>query len=542
MRRWLQTRGWVVAALIVIVALANGSKASPGVDKVPQVGAQPAKVGKPGTIAIGSKNFTENRLLGEIMAQLIEARTNLTVERKLNLGGTTVVFSALRDGQVDLYPEYTGTGWAIHLKIQQHVSDPLRAYLRVAAEFRTRFNITWLWPFGFSNSFALAMGEARAKELGIRSISDLKAHESDLKAGVSHEFLNRDDGYPGLAKAYGLELGEVRGMEHGLAYAAILSGQIDVVDTWTTDGKLLRYKIRILDDDKGFFPPYDCAPIVRTQTLLEHPELSEVLNRLAFKIDDDKMRKLNYRVEEEGGSFEQVASDFLRSEGLLSGKGKHAAEVEPDQGFFGMMWERRGETMRLVVEHLWLTAVAVFLAVIVALPLGILLTRKARLAPWVFGIAGVIQTIPSLALLAFMIPFPGLGLGARSAIAALFLYALLPIIRNTYTGIKGVDPDLLEAARAMGLRDGQILRLVELPLATRTIMAGIRTATVISIGVATLGAFIGAGGLGDPIVTGLQLNDSNLILSGAVPAAVLALIVDFGLGLAEHLLAPKGMG
>jgi len=537
MRSWLATRGWIVAVLLIAV-VARGS-AETGLGSSGDI-APPAKTG--GTIVIGSKNFTENRLLGEIMAQLIEARTKLTVERRLNLGGTTVVFSALRDGQIDLYPEYTGTGWTIHLKLPTHVSDPLRAYLRVAAEFRTRFKITWLWPFGFSNSFALAMGEDRAKELGIRTISDLVAHHGELRAGVSHEFLNRDDGYPGLSKAYGLELGEVRGMEHGLAYAAILSGQIDIVDTWTTDGKLLRYKIRILDDDEGFFPPYDCAPIIRTATLLEHPELSEVLNRLAFHIDDDKMRKLNYRVEEEGGSFEQVARDFLRSEKLLKDDGKRVARSEGDEGFFSLMWSRRAETLRLVGEHLWLTVIAVVLAVLLALPLGIVLTRRQRLAPVVFGIAGVIQTIPSLALLAFMIPFPGLGLGARSAIAALFLYALLPIIRNTYTGIRGVDPDLLEAARAMGLRDRQILMLVELPLATRTIMAGIRTATVISIGVATLGAFIGAGGLGDPIVTGLQLNDANLILAGAVPAAVLALIVDFLLGIAERVLAPKGMG
>jgi osmoprotectant transport system permease protein len=160
----------------------------------------------------------------------------------------------------------------------------------------------------------------------------------------------------------------------------------------------------------------------------------------------------------------------------------------------------------------------------------------------VLGLAGVIQTVPSLALLAFMIPIPGLGLGARSAVVALLLYALLPIVRNTFTGIREVDPALLEAARGMGLTSGQVLWRVEMPLAVRTIMAGIRTSTVISIGVATLAAFVGAGGLGDPIVTGLQLNDIDLILSGAVPAAGLALIVDFGLGMCERLLAPRGLG
>ncbi|MCG8557197.1 MAG: ABC transporter permease [Proteobacteria bacterium] len=205
------------------------------------------------------------------------------------------------------------------------------------------------------------------------------------------------------------------------------------------------------------------------------------------------------------------------------------------------LWSRRDVTLRLALQHLGLTVLAVALAVIVAVPLGIVLTRKTRLVPVVMGGAGVLQTIPSLALLAFMIPVPGLGLGARSAVAALCLYALLPIIRNTYSGIRDVDPDLLEAARGMGLRDRELLAKVELPLATRAIMAGIRTSTVISIGVATLAAFIGAGGLGDPIVTGLQLNDSYLILSGALPAAMLALCADFVLGYVERALIPRGV-
>ncbi|MDE0396088.1 MAG: ABC transporter permease [Gammaproteobacteria bacterium] len=194
-----------------------------------------------------------------------------------------------------------------------------------------------------------------------------------------------------------------------------------------------------------------------------------------------------------------------------------------------------------MLEHLSLTAIAVSLAILLSVPLGILLTRSEPVAAPVIGAIGVIQTIPSLALLAFMIPLPFLGLGARSAITALFLYALLPIVRNTYTGIREVDAELLDAGRGMGLSPGQILFRVELPLAMRTIMAGVRTSTVISIGVATLAAFIGAGGLGDPIVTGLQLNDTYLILSGALPAALLAIVVDFLLGRVEHRLIPRGL-
>jgi len=494
------------------------------------------------TVVIGSKNFTENRLLAEIIAQLIEAHTDIKVERKTNLGGTIVVFTALREGQLDLYPEYTGTGWSIHLRIRESVRDPLRAYLRVKRDFAEKYQITWLEPFGFNNSYALAMGEQLADRLDIHRISDLEKHQNELRTGFSHEFLNRPDGYPGLAKTYGLSLKNLRGMEHGLAYEAIRTGETDVIDTWLTDGKLLRYKIRILADDRGFFPPYDAAPIIRTDTLERYPELERIINRLAFRIDDEKMRELNYQVEEKGGPFKSVAREFLKSQRLMAKQTKHQPKrIARDKGFLIFFWERRYETLGLVVEHLRLTAIAMLLAIVTAVPLGILLARKKALAPPLLGVAGVIQTIPSLALLAFMIPFPGLGLGVRSSIAALFLYALLPILRNTYTGIKEVDNELIQAARGMGLKDKQILFYVEIPLSTRTMMAGIRTAAVISIGIATLAAFIGGGGLGDPIITGLQLNDVYLILSGAIPAALLAILIDFIIGRLEKAISPKGL-
>ena len=479
-------------------------------------------------IVVGSKAFPENRLLGEILAQLIEARTDLRVERRVGLGGTAIAFRALLDGEIDLYPEYTGTGWSVQLRRREKAGDPLQVYAHVSAEFRRRFKIVWMQPFGFSNSYALAMEASVADRLGVKTISDLLAHQDELRAGVSHEFLNRPDGFPGLAEAYGLEIGDVRGMEHGLSYQAIASGRVDLIDTYTTDGMLARTNLRLLEDDRGFFPPYEAAAIVREATLRAHPELDSLLDKLAFRIDDDTMRSLNYRVEVEGGAFSDVARDYLESEGLLETKGEPQARRRPGQA---------ARIANRVFQHVALTLTAVLLAVLVAIPTGIVLARRRRLAGPVLGIVGVIQTIPSLALLAFMIPLPGLGLGARSAIAALFLYALLPIVRNTYTGIREVDPDLIEAATGMGLTDVERLWKIELPLATRTIMAGIRTSTVISIGVATLAAFIGAGGLGEPILTGLQLNDISLVLSGAIPAALLAIVADFSLGRLERLLS-----
>lgn len=520
-RRAAFCRGALLATLLC--ALAGGARAAD-------------------TLVIGSKAFAENRILAQLMGQLIEARTDIPVRMADGLGGTLIVFAALREGEIDLYPEYTGTGWAVVLERSDAATDPLRTYLTVAREYERRFDIRWLRPFGFSNSYALAVRTPVAERLGLKRVSDLLPVAGELRAGVSHEFLSRDDGWPGMAAAYGLAIGDLRGMEHGLAFEAIASGQLDLIDAWTTDGKLLRYDVRLLEDDLHFWPPYDCAPIVRADALERFPELADVLDLLAFRLPAERMQQLNHRVEVEGVSFRDAAREFLLAEGLLDAQRDPAAT-----GFAA--GERRGdllafvrgrltETLELAGEHLALTLAAVLAAVLLAVPLGVLLTRAPRLAAPVLGLAGVVQTVPSLALLAFMLPL--LGLGVASALAALFLYALLPILRNTYTGIHGVDPTLVDAARGMGLSPLQVLTRVELPLATRTIMAGIRTATVISIGVATLAAFVGAGGLGEPIVTGLQLNDTRLVMSGALPAALLAIVVDQLLERVERRLTRRG--
>jgi osmoprotectant transport system permease protein len=254
------------------------------------------------------------------------------------------------------------------------------------------------------------------------------------------------------------------------------------------------------------------------------------------------MIRLNYEVEEKGRGFREVARDFLVSEGLLDPTADTGVDATSGRiGFVSFLAGRWAETLRLGWQHVQLTLAAVGLAVLLAVPVGIAIARSAAGERIALGAAGVVQTIPSLALLDFLIAIPGLGLSVRSAIVALFLYAVLPILRNTHTGLRSVDPELLDAATGIGLTPRQILFRVQLPIATRTIMAGIRTATVISIGVATLAAFIGAGGLGEPIVTGLYLNDTWLILSGAIPAALLALVADHGLGRVERWLTPRGL-
>ncbi len=216
-----------------------------------------------GRIVVGSKNFTESAILGEIMTQLLRERTGLEVEHRQNLGGTLVCFQAIRSGQIDLYPEYTGTGWAIILEEPERIDDRLRAFTRVQAEFRKRYDLEWLQPFGLNNTYALAMASDRAEELGVTKISDLVDVGPELKAGFSIEFMNRQDGWPGLSEYYGLQLGEVRALEHGLAYQAVTEGDIDLIDAYSTDGKLIRFDLSVLEDDGGFFPPYNAAPVVR---------------------------------------------------------------------------------------------------------------------------------------------------------------------------------------------------------------------------------------------------------------------------------------
>jgi len=490
-------------------------------------------VAQSGPFVVGSKNFTESRILGEILAQTVAAHTDLAVEHRANLGGTLLCWKALEAGQIDAYPEYTGTAWAVVLGESGKITDPLQTFVTVQRETRRRFDVEWLDPFGFENSYALVMDESRAAELGVQSISDLAEVGGDLRAGFSVEYLNREDGWPSLRDHYGLDFAEVRGMEHALTYEALAAGEIDVLDAYTTDVKLLRYPLRVLVDDLDFYPPYHAAPAVRGASLREHPELRAALARLSFVIDEAQMVRMNHAVEVDGRAFEDVANEFLVEAGVL--------QPEDRKGARSSTGLSAAELVNLTLQHLWLTFIAVVLAALIAIPVGIAIARRRTAERFALGFASTMQTIPSLALLAFLITVPGLGLSTRSAVFALTLYALLPILRNTHTGLAGVAPELIDAARGMGLTERQILMRVQLPLATRTILAGVRTATVISIGVATLAAFIGAGGLGEPILTGLYLNDVSLILSGAIPAALLALAADRLLGGVERALTPRGL-
>ncbi len=493
---------------------------------------------EPSHIVVGSKNFMESKLLAEIFAQLLESRTGLIVDRRLGLAGTQVCFEALKTGAIDVYPEYTGTGLVSILQ-QEPTGDPRTALQIVRTEFLHRWNLWWLSPLGFENAYALAVPRTHAKTYQLRTISDLAKVASQFRAGLGYEFIKRLDGLPGLEAVYGLHFQQVQGMQQALKYQAAESGAIDVLDVYTTDGRLAVFDLTVLEDDQQFFPPYEAAALIRGETLTRHPEIGTVLGLLANAFDAPYMRTLNLRLQEKGDSIEQVAQDALQKIGLLDTVTPPPHPITKKEGLGLYLWEHREALGQRLVEHITLAGTALVLGIILALPLGLLLERHSRWAEPMIRFVGMTQTIPSIALLAFMIPF--FGVGALPAIMALWIYSLFPILRNTYSGLRDAAPHAVESARALGMTEWQILQWVRLPLAAPIIMAGVRTSGIITVGTATLAAFIGAGGLGVPIVSGLQLADTTIILSGAIPAALLAVAVDGGLGLIENIVKPAGL-
>ena len=493
------------------------------------------------TVVVGSKNFSESRLLAEIFAQTLEAGGAFTVDRRFNLAGTSVCFRALRNGSIDVYPEYTGTG-LVTLLGEPATGTEAEVLATVRRVFRDRWDLRWLAPLGFENAYEVAVRRAVAEERDLRTIADLAARGDDLRYAFGYEFQQRRDGLVGLHEVYGLDPQRLVGMQQTLKYAAAGDGEVDVIDVYTTDGLILVHDLVVLDDPRGVFPPYSAAPLVHGPTLDAHPRLGVRLQRLSDVLDEDSMRALNRRVEVDGEPIERVAAEFLEQLGVVSDAEAAAASAAAGEGgrdrtVFDVMIDERGALLQRTLEHLGLVFGALSLSILVAVPLGLVLERHSGRAENVIRGVGILQTIPSIALLAFMIPL--LGVGAQPAIAALFLYGLYPIVRNTFTGVRDAGPAAAQSATALGMTPRQVLVHVKLPLAVPVILAGIRTAAVICVGTATLAAFIGAGGLGEPIVAGLQLDDAAIILSGALPAAVLALLVDGLLALVEWSLRPR---
>ncbi len=457
-------------------------------------------------LRIGSKRFTESYILAEVLAQTAAPHTSTPPVVQRGLGNTAIVYEALRAGSIDLYAEYTGT---IAREILKSDKPMTREAMNAAL---APLGLGIAVPFGFNDGYALAMRADRADSLGIASLADLAKHPG-LRLGLSNEFIGRADGWKGLAARYRLPQSPV-GLDHGLAYDAIGARQVDVIDIYTTDAKIDSLGLRVLKDDGQYFPRYDAVLLYRLDVPLRFAQAWAAMQRLEGRINEQTMVAMNARAELQGEGFEAIARDFL-----AGGTAGMAAMAQ--RGFTAKLFGP--DLARLTRQHLVLVGAAVGLALLFAVPLAILVFPHVRLRAAVLGLAGLLQTVPSLALLAMLISLMG-AIGTLPALIALTLYALLPIMRNTVTGLSEVPQGLCQAATALGMTKGQALWLVQLPLALPTVLAGVRTATTIAIGTATIAAFIGAGGYGERIVTGLALNDRALLMAGALPAAALALV------------------
>jgi len=456
-------------------------------------------------LIVGSKKFTESVILGEIVKSLAVSKGTEAVH-KSQLGGTRILWNALLKGEIDIYVEYTGT------LIREIFNNNNRADCCLDSLLLAK-NIGMSKPLGFNNTYALGMKREKAEELNIKTISDLRNYP-DLVLGLTNEFIDRGDGWKGLKKTYGLVQNEVKGIDHDLAYRGLNSGSIDVIDIYSTDAEIEYYDLILLKDDKQYFTRYEAVLLYN----LNRAEEIKFIDELEGLISEKEMINLNKKVKIDGMSESEVAAVFLKNKLNVV-----VNNYEPN------FWER---LIKNTGEHLLLVIISMIAAILISIPLGIISFYNDKIGKVILGLSGILQTIPSLALLVFMIPL--FGIGTTPAIFALFLYSLLPIVRNTYLGFKEIPAAIRESAEVLGLSKKSILLKIEFPLALSSILAGIKTSVVINIGTATLGALIGAGGYGQPILTGIRLDNVGLILEGAVPAALMAIFAQMIFDLIEN--------
>ena len=467
------------------------------------------------SIVLGSKKFTESYVLAEIAKRGIE-QAGFRVEHRQGMGGTIILWEALRQGSIAAYPDYTGT---IQEEILKRSLAPSVLSLRKQL---APYGIGITDELGFNNTYALVMTRVRAQQLRIQTISDLASHP-ELRVGLTHEFLGRRDGWKPLAKRYGLRMSDVRGIDHTLGYVALLNGDIDVKDAYTTDAKIGEDDLVVLADDLQFFPQYRAVFLFRLDT---PPGAIQALDRLSGTIDEAQMIRLNV-IAERTKNYSAAADAYFSP----AGQAPHVGHAEP-------FWH---QLARWTLRHLVLVGLSLAAAIAVGVPLGIYAGRPGFAGELILGLTGLIQTVPALALLALLVPIPFLGISPATAIVALFLYGLLPIVRNTATGLREIAPQIRDAAEVLAIKPGTRLLRIFLPLASPSILAGIKTSAIINIGSATLAALIGAGGLGEPILSGLNLNDNTTILEGAIPAALLAIAAQGLFSILDRFIIPRGL-
>jgi osmoprotectant transport system permease protein len=466
------------------------------------------------TLVVGSKRFTESYILGDIAQKVLED-AGFKVDHREGIGSTGIVWTALTSNDISLYPEYTGT-------ITQEILKQPKLDTAQTETALLKFGVKMSPELGFNDAYGLVMRKDEAAKLHISTIGDLRDHP-DLRCGITPELMGRKDGWTPLLARYGLKFASVKGIDHGLGYAAIASGQIDVKDCYTTDAEIKKYDLVVLEDNLHFFPLYRAVYLYRADL----PQKAvDAIAKMKGTIDDSLMIAMNERASQDK-NYGAAASLYFKS--LGEGNVRVANE------------NRLQETFVLTGQHLILVGISLLLSILVGVPLGVAAARPGKTSWVILSVCGVIQTIPSLALLALLVPIPYFGIQIQTAIAALFLYSLLPIVRNTSAGLQNISPSLKESAEALGLTQRQRMFKIYLPLALPLILAGIKTSAVISVGTATIAALIGARGLGQPILQGLSLNDNATILWGAIPAAMLALLVQFFFDILEKVIVPKGL-
>jgi osmoprotectant transport system permease protein len=474
------------------------------------VSAQPSEK----NTVVGSKRFTESYILGELVNLTLRDAGVKAIHRQ-GLGNTAIVIQALNTGQIDVYPEYTGTILREILKRPE-----TQVSLKELNDWLKPLGLKAAIPLGFNNTYALAMRAEQARVFNIKRISDIanleSSQQSTLRIALSPEFKTRNDGWPVLVQAYDLKIKPGKVLEHGLAYDALVRGDVDIVDAYSTDAAIIKNNLILLEDDRQIFPRYDAILLMRSDFDEKY------LQRLTGKLNEAAMAKLNEEAES-GISFKTVAGKFLNK------PTNDRQDSTKLSRFFKLLFGP--DFFTALRDHVLLVAISSTMALLIGIPLGIVAYRRPRLSTWILGAVGVLQTIPSLALLTILIAVLD-QIGAVPAILALFIYGLLPIVSATHISLMEVPAALKEAALALGCNERQLLLSIELPFAKPIIMTGLASATVIGVGTCTLAALVGAGGFGDRIVAGLAVNDQALMLSGAIPAAILAL-------LAQAVLMPK---
>lgn len=461
-------------------------------------------------LSIGSKKFTESVILAEIAAIYLEQEGHAVTHKK-EIGGTKVLWNALLRGEIDIYPEYTGT---LYHEILNLPSEDF-IYLK---EKLHKMGIGISNPIGFNNTYALGLNKRLSERLKIKKISDLHRH-LNLKFGFGEEFFNRMDGWQGLKKIYQFHNKlNIRVLDHDLAYRGLSNGSLDIIDIYTTDGDIAYYDLVILEDDLNFFPNYKALYLYR---LDYKSELIDFLDLIQDSLTESEMQKLNFDSKMNKKTATQVAAEWLKSKFKI---------IIPDNKFQNEIYKR---FKKRTSEHLNLVLISLSLAILVGLPLAIASYKFKWLGNVIVLVVSFIQTIPSLALLVLLIPilsyFGMPSLGPLPALIALFLYSLLPIVGNTLSGLNQIPASLNEMAKVLNLPFYVKLFKIELPLAKSSIFVGIKIAAVLNVGFATLGALIGAGGYGQFILTGIRLDDYSLILLGALPAAILAIVIQYGM-------------